>query len=638
MKCKLPQKVIKIIQPSQKYIPQFDIAKLTESKLIIPNANHQYNYCPNIHIPTINQLAQQPLSTLYINDAPLENHFTSDNSVDLFANYILNEYKCGEQLKLPEIYQNNNNTPNNHQTIQCTIKLLRRFEDKYNIKYVITDKSLGIAIIDKKLFDELCRKEIQKILIQINYHHDPALIRDKATGFVHKYEKVLHPKGKIPNQSLMDVLDDIHHTTNGYFIWNPIYKAHKVNNNGEHTPKIRPVISSNKSPLKPILRLIADGCNILIHVLQDMYNIVNIVQDSYQVINIIDNYINTKFNPNDIILTFDLVSFYTELKVDFLNDKLDYLYNLFKNEYDTKSQYKFYSYLHIISMIKDGYALASKFCIIKIDNKYYVQKQGVIMGASFAPSFANLSILIHIIQTKIYKCKAIKLNLRMVDDTMLILDASYNIDIDIIFEKFYPQTLQFTSEHMNDDCIQFLDILFFKIDNTLQYIMQIKKLKIEFFVPYSSNHPKHMKINIVRNMVNRAAILCSNRNLFYHTFIALRHRFQRSGYPDYFLLRHMDINTYDNRQRLLTKLNNNRLNKINSIIQQTKIRYKSIWIPDDEKRYIQIIHDEILASNNNQYNLKNYLNQTYPNKRIVCKLNNSIQKLIRCKDAQYDAL
>ena len=47
------------------------------------------------------------------------------------------------------------------------------------------------------------------------------------------------------------------------------------------------------------------------------------------VIEIVNDYIQNQFDPNDIILTFDLVSFYTELKIEFLNQKMDFLYNLF---------------------------------------------------------------------------------------------------------------------------------------------------------------------------------------------------------------------------------------------------------------------------------------------------------------------
>ena len=284
-------------------------------------------------------------------------------------------------------------------------------------------------------------------------------------------------------------------------------------------------------------------------------------------------------------------------------------------------------------MIKEGYKLSSKYCIIKINDKYYIQKQGVIMGASFAPNLANLTILIHLIEKKIYNFKAIKLNLRMVDDTLLIIDSKYDTDIHKIFKEFYPKSLEFTYENMENNAIKFLDIKLIKINNTLQYIMQIKALKLEFFVPYKSNHPNHIKINIIQNMVKRAVILCSNYNLFIHTYIALRIRFLKSGYPNSYLLKYMNINEYHNRKQLLSKLNERRSNKYNFNLKQIKIKYKPLWIPDNEKGYIPILYDKILA--NSQYALKQYLHLIYPYKKIVYKLNNSIQKMIRTKDANY---
>ena len=34
--------------------------------------------------------------------------------------------------------------------------------------------------------------------------------------------------------------------------------------------------------------------------------------------------------------------------------------------------------------------------------------------------------------------------------------------------------------------------------------MQIKPSKLEFFVAYHSGHPKHYKINVIKNMIQNA--------------------------------------------------------------------------------------------------------------------------------------
>ena len=638
---KLPKSTINIIQPSQKYIAPFSTKKLMKSRIRLPNTCDTLRYIPKIHLQTIKQLLNLPSSTLQIGQKSLENHLTSNNTLDTVINYLLNDYKYGESLNINDKHSSNEQINKLHKQSTpnyCTVDILIEFEERYNFKYVILDKLLGIGMIHKPLFEHICNVEIDKILIPIEYHHNPAIIRDKAVEFVYKHKNILHHKDKTPNQSLMDILDDLHHTTNGYFIWNPIYKAHKTDDNGNHIPKVRPIISGNKSPLKPILKLIAEGCIKIIHVIQNMFNIKNIIQDSFHTINIIDEYIKFRFHPNDIILTMDFVSFYTELQTEFINDKLDYLHKLFKTKYENESHYEFHIYTKIIEMIKDGYMLATKYCIIKIDDKYFVQRQGVIMGASFAPNLANLTILVHNIQNEIYKCKAIKLNVRMIDDTLMILDSKYEMDINDIYKRYYPHNLQYTFKIMNDNNIQFLDIMLIKINNTLQYIMQIKMLKLVFFVPFKSNHPKHIKINIVKNMINRAVVLCSNKILFFHTYIALKKRFKRSGYTESFLIKYMNVNAFKNRYDIINKLNNNRNMKCKNIIKQNKIKYKPIWVPNEEKGYISILYDDILQNNPIHHSIKQYIRMTHPKKKIVYILNDSIQKIIRCKDAQYDAL
>ena len=250
-------------------------------------------------------------------------------------------------------------------------------------------------------------------------------------------------------------------------------------------------------------------CPLLIFVIQNLYNITNIVQDSFHTIQLFEEYLKNDYDPNDQIFTFDFVSFYTELPPNFIDEKLNWIQNVFKHKYKNEFIAKYKIYYDIVSMIREGYKLTAKWAIIKIDGKYYIQKKGVIMGVSYAPNLSNLSILIHIIEMEIYNCCYIKLNLRMIDDTIMIINTKNNpsSDIKFIFSKYYPSILDYTVEHMQNNSIKFLDILIMKINNSLHYIMQIKSLKREFFTHFSSNHAKHVKINIIKNMTKRAMIL-----------------------------------------------------------------------------------------------------------------------------------
>ena len=132
------------------------------------------------------------MCTLKPKNTTLENHFTSNETVQKFEEYILNDYKYGELLDLPK----DNQTTYPHLDEQCTVSTLIKYEDEFEVKYMITDKLLGIAIVDKIILNKISKKEINKILIPVTYEHDPIFIKNKAREFIYKHQHILHNKAK----------------------------------------------------------------------------------------------------------------------------------------------------------------------------------------------------------------------------------------------------------------------------------------------------------------------------------------------------------------------------------------------------------------------------------------------------------
>ena len=75
----------------------------------------------------------------------------------------------------------------------------------------------------------------------------------------------------------------------------------------------------------------------------------------------------------------------------------------------------------------------------------------------------------------------IKLNIKMIADSL------------IVCKKYHPNVLDYTSNRKKNGMIEFLNLLLITCNDTLQYVMQMK--------PFHSNHPRCIKINIVKNMV-----------------------------------------------------------------------------------------------------------------------------------------
>ena len=82
-------------------------------------------------------------------------------------------------------------------------------------------------------------------------------------------------------------------------------------------------------------------------------------------------------------------------------------------------------------------------------------------------------MLIHLMQTKIYQSVSIKLNMRMVDDTSLIINNKNDNSINIksIFNKSYPEFLKFKSESIKNNTIKFLDVMFIKLNTEIPSII-----------------------------------------------------------------------------------------------------------------------------------------------------------------------
>ena len=129
---------------------------------------------------------------------------------------------------------------------------------EYHIKFLIIDKTLGIAILDKDLYDNIVSIEINDILVPIQHEYDPQYIKQMAINFAYEHQNIMDSFNDIPNKTLTILLNDIKNAGSGFFQFNPLYKAHKYTQETPsspkiHTPKIRPVISGKNSPLLPIL-------------------------------------------------------------------------------------------------------------------------------------------------------------------------------------------------------------------------------------------------------------------------------------------------------------------------------------------------------------------------------------------------
>ena len=121
-----------------------------------------------------------------------------------------------------------------------------------------------------------------------------------------------------------------------------------------------------------MLKLMADACKIIIAAIQGEYNYTNIKLDSYHVIAVINKYMKYKRKHVDVMISFNFTSFHTELPINFILNKLRFACNLFSEKYQQQQTANYKLYKNLTLFISEGYEIAGKYCIIKIDGKYYI--------------------------------------------------------------------------------------------------------------------------------------------------------------------------------------------------------------------------------------------------------------------------
>ena len=93
------------------------------------------------------------------------------------------------------------------------------------------------------------------------------------------------------------LINDIKQSNNGYFTWNPLYKAHKFiqktpNGPKIHDPNMRPVINCLNSSLEGFLNGMTVVTTKMIHIIQTEYGVVNVIQGTYHMMDEYEYYKN----------------------------------------------------------------------------------------------------------------------------------------------------------------------------------------------------------------------------------------------------------------------------------------------------------------------------------------------------------
>ena len=287
--------------------------------------------------------------------------------------------------------------------------------------------------------------------------------------------------------------------------------------------KFRPIISSRFAPTSHLSSMIDEILKPLVPKLKSY------CRDTSDFL----NKLPSKLEENCKLVTCDVVSLYTSIPHDlglgaisyWLEESVDNINQRFKHTFILESV-EFILYNNYFSF----------------EDSYFLQISGTAMGTKMAPTYASL--VMGFLEVKMYtRIKEVYSSdgylhltnswLRYIDDCWLIWNADYG-DIQIFFDIIsnLDRSIKFTIEQSNK-CVHFLDVQVYVGNDGQSMATDIYHKPTDSFnyVPFHSNHPKHILKNIPYVLARRIKMIVSDENVRNKRWMELKSRLSELKYP-----------------------------------------------------------------------------------------------------------
>lgn len=204
---------------------------------------------------------------------------------------------------------------------------------------------------------------------------------------------------------------------------------------------------------------------------------------------------DTVIPENHVLVSFDVVSMFTNIKKEMVIEALDRRFSEISQNCDIP-------HADIIDTVK----LIFDNTFFSFNNMVYKQKSGCPMGSSISSFFAN--IVLEDLEKHCLNSLSFSpvFDYRYVDDIIMCIPKDKIEETLKIFNRYNPK-LQFTCEVEHNDQLNFLDVSIIKKDQKLIFDWYQKPSFSGRILNFNSNHPKHQKVAMVYNLVDRAILL-----------------------------------------------------------------------------------------------------------------------------------
>lgn len=395
----------------------------------------------------------------------------------------------------------------------------------------LTDKNLGLAVVEKNWYIRNCRKMLSDHTTyrKVDYNELPKAIDWIQRSFAELLEEFVLPS---------EVEEFLNRWTDDRSLpqFHGIPKVHK------EVWSLRPIVPSHSWAtkrfsevadflLRQCIKEVLPWCIESTRVLMQKLGEHSIIR-----------------SDNVWLVTGDVQSFYTNVPIDETVEEISQ--TLGSREFDGISTDILYWLLTIVM----------KCNLFEFDGDLYHQTEGVAMGTSCAPAFANLSL----------GFKELKSQMLSTSDTGLAFYVRYIDDIFLIYKgtrqacetwlgEFTPHLAPYTISwdiRSSRQATPFLDAEFFFRQGHgplgIQSRVYRKRMNKHQYIPWSSAHPEAVKRAFVKAELTRFVTISSSRDLFEERVEEFTEALGRRGYPADTLQRWRRLVHYDDRQFILS--------------------------------------------------------------------------------------
>lgn len=441
-------------------------------------------YKHDIHIEEIEESKDQLNKTIYSYSHHLKPYTTP--SYKFTNEFIEKSSEYSKKLK------NMNLCPSSN-----TIEQLKNRTD---IVIKPADKNVGITLIDKDIYIEICAEHLNDPNTYKKLEKDPLETSCK---------KVKAMLNMLYDNKLIDLitLNKLMPRNTRLGLFYGLLKLHK------EKLGLRPIVSQINHPTRLI--------NIYLHNKLEILTkeAFTAIPNSYELTKLLKQ---VKYNPKLVLITADITSLYTNIPTKWGIKNLLEIYNKYKYKIDLDP-------IALNIMLYNVLTLN----VFEFNNNYFIQQKGTAMGSNLAPTYAG-TVLRNLEENWLKRTKyTLELFKRYIDDLFIIYDNTNNSLDEFIDElKTVYDPLELTVNTSADEIV-FLDLVIV-LDHTsknLQTKLYKKEIGHSEPLPYSTNHPKHILLNTLSSESLRTTRLTSCPTLNRVNQIKLLQSALKKGYP-----------------------------------------------------------------------------------------------------------